>query len=264
MQRSSLHNHTVFCDGKSTPWQMLESAFKEGITDLGFSRHSDYAFFCGDRPSEDEYIKAIEELKKANPYPVKVYLGVEEDLFAPVDKGKYEYTIGSTHHFEKEGKRYPIDHTAEDLERALEEFFGGNALSLAEQYYSQVLACAKKKPTVLGHFDLIRKCGGKIVDFNSPKYLSLALDCASACVSEGVVFEVNYGAIPRKKLNSPYPSDEILSYIIGKGGKVTLSTDCHDANQIAFGLCEGEEKLRLLGAKELYEFRGGSFEAKKL
>ena len=37
MLSSSTHNHTTWCDGKNTPEEMAEAAWKLGFTDLGFS-----------------------------------------------------------------------------------------------------------------------------------------------------------------------------------------------------------------------------------
>ena len=47
MLSSSTHNHTTWCDGKNTPEEMAEAAWKLGFTDLGFSGHTyvDFADF---------------------------------------------------------------------------------------------------------------------------------------------------------------------------------------------------------------------------
>ena len=47
MLSSSTHNHTAWCDGKNTPEEMAEAAWKLGFTDLGFSGHTyvDFADF---------------------------------------------------------------------------------------------------------------------------------------------------------------------------------------------------------------------------
>ena len=42
--RADFHTHTTFCDGKNTPRQMVESAFRKGLTDFGISGHGDYSF----------------------------------------------------------------------------------------------------------------------------------------------------------------------------------------------------------------------------
>ena len=33
--RADFHTHTTYCDGKSTPRQMVEAAYRMGLTDLG-------------------------------------------------------------------------------------------------------------------------------------------------------------------------------------------------------------------------------------
>ena len=36
----NMHTHTVFCDGKNTVDEMVESAIKLGMKTLGFSGHA--------------------------------------------------------------------------------------------------------------------------------------------------------------------------------------------------------------------------------
>lgn len=43
--RADFHTHTTYCDGKSTPRQMVEAAYRMGLTDLGISGHADYSMW---------------------------------------------------------------------------------------------------------------------------------------------------------------------------------------------------------------------------
>lgn len=36
----NLHTHTIYCDGKDTPEEMILAACEKGFTSLGFSGHS--------------------------------------------------------------------------------------------------------------------------------------------------------------------------------------------------------------------------------
>ena len=38
--RFNLHTHSTWCDGKSTPEEMIQAALAQGLTTLGFSSHS--------------------------------------------------------------------------------------------------------------------------------------------------------------------------------------------------------------------------------
>lgn len=43
--RADFHTHTTYCDGKSTPRQMVEAAYRMGLTDLGISGHADFSMY---------------------------------------------------------------------------------------------------------------------------------------------------------------------------------------------------------------------------
>ena len=40
----NLHTHSIFCDGKNTLEELIQSAIKKGFSVLGFSSHSIYPF----------------------------------------------------------------------------------------------------------------------------------------------------------------------------------------------------------------------------
>ena len=43
--RGDFHTHTTYCDGKSTPREMVEAAYRMGLTDFGISGHADYSMY---------------------------------------------------------------------------------------------------------------------------------------------------------------------------------------------------------------------------
>ncbi len=267
MITSSLHNHCSLCDGKDSPEEMLSAACKAGIKDFGFSSHS-YASFDSSASvaGERQYIRAIEDVRSSRrDLPINVYLGAEEDLYAPLAfREEYDYVIGAAHYIENGGRLYGVDVSERITAECVSEAFGGDGMRFAQAYYDNVLAAAAKRPDILAHFDLIRKCGAVAVDFASAAYRDLAADYLAACLKTGVVFELNYGAVARGRLSSPYPDEFLLKRISEKSGRVTVSTDCHDARKIAFGLSEGEEYLKSLGFRYVTVMRGGALTEERL
>lgn len=266
MITSSLHNHCSLCDGNDSPEEMLRAAYKAGIKDFGFSSHS-YASFDSSASvaGERQYIRAVKDIMASVSLPVNVYLGAEEDVLAPLAfREEYDYVIGAAHYIESGGRFYGVDVSDRITAECVKEVFGGDGMKFAEAYYGRVLAAAERKPDILAHFDLIRKCGAASVDFGSDAYRALAADCLDECLKTGVVFELNYGAVARGRLSSPYPDGFLLRRILEKSGRVAVSTDCHDAEKIAFGLCEGESYLKSLGFKYVTVMRGGRLTEEKL
>lgn len=262
----SLHNHCTLCDGRDTPESMLAAAEAAGITDFGMSCHS----FCDFDPemsikSEREYIDKINALKAAYSGKTRLYLGAEEDYFAPVGmRAEYDYIIGSVHFVTAGDGLAAADVSADILRETADKFYGGDGYALAEEYYRLVTLEAKRKPDILGHFDLIKRYGGGIVDLGGKRYRDIALAALDECAKTGVIFELNYGGTESGAISSPYPDAFLLERIREKGGRVIVSTDCHDVKNIANGLTDGEKYLAALGYKYVAAMRNSKFADERL
>ncbi len=263
----SLHNHCTLCDGKSTPEEMVRAAFEAGITDFGFSSHAPFENNEADYTlkSEDEYIAVVHKLIRNNVLPINLYLGIENDLHATLARrNDYDYVIEATHHIISGGKNYAVDLSADAQKQCIDEAFGGNWLAFVEAYYQNVLLVAKRSPSILAHFDLVAKYDGAVFDEANEKYKRTALDCLDECLALDTVFEINYGAVARKTSKKPYPAPFIMERIAEKGGRITASTDCHDARYVALGLRDAEEYALSFGIKEITVLRSGKWTTEKI
>ncbi len=266
MITSSLHNHCTYCDGKDTPVAMLVAASMAGITDFGLSSHS----YCDFDPtmsmrSERKYINRINKLKRENTLKTRLYLGAEEDYFAPVKfRDEYDYIIGSVHFVPAGSGLSAVDISAEILRETADKFYSGDGYRLIEEYYRYVIAEANRKPDILGHFDLIKRYGSGIADLNSNKYREIAVYALDDCLKTNVIFEVNYGGTEKRAILSPYPDAFLLKRICERRGRVTVSTDCHDRALIANGLHDGERYLASLGFSSITIMRNGQFTEEKI
>ena len=67
MLHTDFHTHTTFCDGKSTPREMVEAAYRMGMTDFGVSGHADFSMFEPGFGMDDEklrqYTEELQELR---------------------------------------------------------------------------------------------------------------------------------------------------------------------------------------------------------
>ncbi len=242
---TSLHNHCTFCDGKSTLEEMTAAAKRAGITTLGISCHSDDPTPFSTNGREDAYFTLVRAAQKTS--PVTLLLGVEEDFFFPVSRRvEYDYVIGSVHYVsDNDGKLHVVDNAASELKDGIDAL--GSPLKYAERYFEHLVGAAKRKPDILGHFDIFRKRASGVAEFSGKAYRDLALSALDECLKHGVVFEVNYGGVLKGYVTEPYPERFILERIREKGGLVTVTTDCHDANFIDFGLKEGQKLLKSVG-----------------
>lgn len=231
------HVHTTFCDGSAPPEEMVKAAIAKGIKQLGIVAHSYVPFDTCCIPAEkiDLFRDEITALKTKHRNLIELFCGIEMDLFSPQSSGGFDYTIGSVHYL-KQGERYiSVDETPEILRRMIDEYYDGDFYLCAEDYYRAVAKLAEMKPTIIGHFDLIKKFSSAIpINPADERYRAAWRSAADALLGCGATFEVNTGGISRGWLNEPYPSAEICEYIKAKGGKLILSSDAHAPENLAF------------------------------
>ena len=246
---SDFHVHTVFSDGKNTPEEMVLAAIDKGMECIGFSDHS-YAEedldFCITKENIEVYRKTVAALKEKYVGRIRIFCGIEQDLYADVPAEGYDYVIGSVHRV-KVGDAYVcVDHKPEVLVDGVNRYFGGDFYSLAEEYFRAVSVLADMdRIDIIGHFDLLTKFneGGRFFDESHPRYVAAWKAAADRLLPKKIPFEINTGAISRGYRTQPYPAEPIREYIREKGGSFLLSSDCHKAENLCFGFDEWKKYL---------------------
>ena len=240
MELFDLHVHSVFSDGRDTPRDIVVSAIEKGVKTLGFSDHSYTEFderYCIQRDKQAEYIQTINELKNEFSDKIKILCATEQDFYSTAPTSGYDYVIGSVHYVLIDGEYIPVDETADILKQAADKYFSGDILSLCEAYFENVGEVYEKtKCDIVGHFDLITKFNEQeqLFDENDPRYIRAYRKAVDKIIEGCKVFEINTGAISRGYRTTPYPSENIRSYIRQKGGKFILSSDSHQKETLCF------------------------------
>ena len=251
---TNYHTHTTYCDGQSTPQQIVLTAIEHGFDALGFSGHiyvQDSGYGIEDMAG---YINEIKHLKQKYADKIQIYVGMEEDVLGVVNRSDFDYIIGSSHFFKNDSGLYSIDTDIESFDKCL-SLFDGDVIKLADAYYSDFCRYIKmRKPDIVGHFDLITKFDE--VDapkfLNNPEYISLCEKYMIDALSNDVIFEVNTGAISRGYRTSPYPCIRLLHTIKKYGGKVILSSDSHSNDTLDFWFDEARNMLKDIGFEYTY------------
>ena len=259
---ATFHNHTTFCDGKSTPREMIEFALEKGCRAIGFSSHGYTPFdlrYC--MKDQAGYVKEVNSLKKEFEGRIEVYLGIEEDAFAPVNRSLYDYVIGSSHYYFVDGVYYPIDSSPAHFDKCLEAL-NYNVPLMAEKYFSAFTNyILERKPDIIGHFDVITKfdeTSRRFLDDKeyhkiAEKYTSIILD-KTECI-----FELNVGAMIRGYRFAPYPHFNLLNLIKKSGGEVILALDCHNKEILDFDFTDILKELKNIGFTTVRTLKGGKF-----
>ncbi len=255
MTLSNYHTHSTFCDGENTIEENILSAINMGMKEIGFSGHVTTDFddtYC--MQDMEGYRAEVKRLKEKYKGKIDVLLGIEEDLYSIVNREEYDYIIGSSHYLFNNGKYHSIDHSIETFRAALDDF--GSFKALTEEYYSKFYHyLSKRKPDIIGHFDLVTKFDEKYGynNLKDPNYIKFANEYAEKVCSIDSMFEVNTGAICRGLRSTPYPSVEMLHTLKKNDAKLILSSDCHNAKNLNFYFEESKNLLIDIGFNYVYD-----------
>lgn len=251
---SSVHVHSKLCDGKNTLDEMAVTAWRAGLKTLGFSGHSHTPCdieYCMTQSRTALYKAQVAKLKERYAGKLDILCGLEWDLYSDDDPTAYDYFIGSAHYVRgpKTGRYYEIDFREADLAACIQDDFDGDGLAVVEAYFDNVRQVAEHKPTILGHFDLIKKInkGNKFFDENSPRYAAAARAALEAAAANGCVLEVNTSAVYRGYREDFFPGEDILRAWKEMGGEVVITADAHEAKALTFGFDEAAAMLKKLG-----------------
>ena len=241
MTPSTYHTHTVYCDGKSTPEEMVQAAIALGCPELGFSGHSYTPFdgsFCMTQENTLGYQKAVRQMQEAYGDRIKILLGIEQDYYSQEPTEGYDYVIGSVHYVLKDGHYLPIDASKESQIESVNQFYGGDFYSFIEDYFAVVADVYRKTGCqIIGHFDIITKFNrdGDLFDPQHPRYRAAAEKALHALLDAPAALEVNTGAMSRGYTTAPYPAPDILQRWLAAGKQIIYSSDCHHADHLLFG-----------------------------
>lgn len=252
---SDFHVHSTFSDGKCDPETMILAALEKGLTRIGFSEHS-YTDFdlasCVQADALDTYLATIHALREKYAGRIRVYCGIEEDLYSGMPNRNYDYVIGSTHYIHGNGRYYCTDFHIEDLTACATELFDGDYYALCEAFYrlsSQIVE--RTGCDVIGHFDLITKLNRRyrLFDTTHPRYRAAWKQAADILLKTGRPFEINTGGVARGHCDEPYPSGEILAYLHENGASFLLSSDSHDPANLAYDFAGQYRRAARLGLR---------------
>lgn len=268
MLKQDLHTHSTFDDGKNTLREMAAGALRAGLDSVGFSLHSPLPFASGWTCREEDvpdFLREAEKVREEFRGRLAVYIGIELDGESRMEIVPFDYVIGSLHHVRAEGQIFAVDESVE-VSRAFIAACGSPDAA-AERYFAQYDRLAgDERVDVVGHFDLLTKFNERVPLFDpaSRRYLAAAESAMKRLADAGKIFELNTGAISRGYRTAPYPAEELLRMLYAMGGRITLHSDAHSADTLAFRFAEAAALAKRCGFRELWRFDGREFVPVKL
>lgn len=264
---TNLHLHTTYCDGKDDPETMVRAAFDAGCRGIGFSAHAyfpqDDSWTLKGDEAEVAYREDVLNLRRHYGETMEIYLGLEQDVDAPLSRYHYDYVIGAAHGLDKDGEYIGVDHTPEILEDAVNDHYGGNLYALCADYYHHVQEVAQlPQLDIVAHMDLVTKFPWvrERLDQTDRRYRMAWQEVIEALLPTGALFEINTGAMTRGYHNRPYPSQEILRYLRRRGGKIIITGDTHSRDHVVTFQKEAREWAKEAGYTSHVQLMGGQWQ----
>jgi len=273
--KSNFHTHSTYCDGNQTLEENIKIAIQKDFDVLGFSSHAELPFSDDWHikvEQFDDYCSEINSLKEKYENEIKIRLGFEADFINGITtpslstykKYNPDYIIGSVHYVYNGKGIFEADGSPESIQQAINDFYNGDKKSAVIRYFEQereMIEAASKNGifTIIGHADLIRKTnissnllslGFDFFDENDTWYKEQIKLTADSISKAGLIAEINTGAISRKRMKTPYPSQEFLSLLKERNVPITINSDSHNAENLDCAFDMAVEYAKKVGYTE--------------
>ncbi|MDP3433438.1 MAG: histidinol-phosphatase HisJ family protein [Bacteroidota bacterium] len=244
------HMHSILSDGRDSYEEMVRVAISKGLDEIGFSDHVclkpvDWAISLIDIPVMTEQIMDL-KIKYKN--QIKIRYGIEMDYFPGSEKELKElieslpvdYVIGSVHF---------IGDWNFDTDQSLYGKWPN------DQVYGEYFELIQQAATsglfdIIGHLDIIKK----FRIYPESNQSKLFEDTIRIIKKHDLVVELNTGGIDRPCADYT-PGPKLLEMCYRHNVPVTLSSDAHNANQIARHFESAINLLTQIGYQEIVGFK---------
>ncbi|MBV1758247.1 MAG: histidinol-phosphatase HisJ [Dethiosulfatibacter sp.] len=268
MLKFNYHSHTNYCDGFCAAEDMIKSAIEQGLRYYGVSSHAPLPFdtdWIMKDSDLDQYIEEILRLKEKYKDKISVLVGLEVDYLPDFEMltkkddliSGIDYIIGSVHFLGKlkDTTRWTVDYDKLELEKGIKESFNGNTKTAIKTYYKLIGDMAETmKPDIIAHLDLIKKNNSDNYFFDESEtwYVETVKNCLERISKTSSIIEINTGGVARGYMTEFYPSDWILKEVLDMKIPVTISSDSHKSEDVAFGFDDAVAKLESIGFGKVY------------
>ena len=274
---TNYHTHSTFCDGQNSLEEMALSAYKKGLSILGFSSHCIRPFSSDwhmDTRNYEAYFHDIQKLKTEYEGKMEILAGIEADYFPPIsycNKKSYaefnpDFIIGAVHyiinHDKKNGGCFTVDGDTEEFANGVNTHFNGNGKKAVQQYYSSVRDMVTDCDfDIIAHIDLVRKRNGNLHYFSETDswYRDELKETSKIVGKSGKILEINTGGMTRVKLAEPYPSLDFLQLLKAENVPITIGSDTHSINTITDHFDTAIKLAKQAGYGEIYYLSKGKW-----
>lgn len=273
MKRFNLHSHSLFCDGKNSLEEMALAAIEKGLYCFGFSAHAPVRFennFALKQENQEAYLQEARRLKEKYADKIRLFVSmefdyitdIEEDIRQRADSLGLDYVIASVHQVKESGKEghWFIDGGKQEVwDKGLVEYFNSDIRKGVECFYFQSIEMLKKShPDVIGHFDKVKMHNKeRFFSQQDPWYCDLVMNLLEEIKKQNCICEVNTRGLYKGRSDDFFPSVKWIKQAAQMGIRMTVSTDCHNVNEVDTLFDQAVETLKECGHDYIWYFDDG-------
>ena len=220
----------------SDAWRYPDEQADNLGADFLLQRFRDYFAEC--RALAQKYRDRIEILTA---FETETYAGYEAQVNRLVEELRPDYLVGSVHHV----AGHCIDYDAEHFNRAAEAA-GGLAKLYCAYFDAQYEMLCALEPSVVGHFDLIRKFDADYLQTLQDAAVWQRVERNLDCIAEkNLILDFNLRGFD--KATEQYPSMPVLRAAIDRGIAIVPGDDSHGVKSVGRNYVRGVSILLDLG-----------------
>jgi histidinol-phosphatase (PHP family) len=255
-----LHTHTKRCrHATGEVSEYIEFAISKNITTLGFSDHFpmfylpetiDTSTYCMQMEEVQDYISEIEIIReKHSEIDIKIaseidfIIGKEGEIKNAIKKYPFDYLLGAVH---------VIDDWCFDDPNNLSKYDQIDIIDIYTTYYMTLKkAIDSRLFDVMAHLDLVKKFG-----FRPKQDISNLIDpIIDSLKNNKVCIELNTAG-SRKPVKEFYPDRKILRKCYENDIPLTLGSDAHKPEEVAWKFEDAIALIKEIGYNQLVKFSG--------
>ena len=267
MLYSDFHIHSHFSGDSDSPMEsMIEKGISLGLKTMCFTEHFDADFpekFGDFSLDTKSYLQEFHQLKSRYASQIELLFGVELGMQEHLGEYYKQYTDS-----------YPFDfviasqHLADGFDPYYPAYWQSRSASDGIcRYFEETLANLKtmRSYDTLGHLDyIVRYSGNEKYHYSYQSYADYIDPILKHIIEEDKCLEVNTAGL-KYGLGHPNPQEDVLKRYLELGGeKITIGSDGHKPEHLAYDFSLIPELLKSLGFRYYFIFRKRTPEAVSL
>ena len=252
------HVHTKMCHhATGEMYEYVESAIALNLTTIGFSDHfpmfylpknidtSSYCMNMNELPIYINEVKALQE--KYTEIDIKIateadfITGKKTEIKESLNKFEFDYVLGSVH---------VISNWCIDDPKNLQKYNEIDISDIYRDYYSILKKAVDSRLfDIMAHLDLVKKFG-----FRPDEDMSSSIDPVIDSLKKNkICIELNTAG-DRKPVKEFYPDRSILEKCYENDIPISLGSDAHKPEEVAWKFDDALELIRDIGYTQLVKF----------